>query len=77
MLHAIGVTVSFPAINEDESLKVTQLFNPSRDCVTVPGMCVCSKAIQIIPWYLSAHYIAIADKLRAYLKKFKQVNTIW
>ena len=42
VLHASSVTVSFPAINADEafeSLEVTQLFNPSRDGVTVPGTC--------------------------------------
>ena len=69
VLHASSVTVSFPTINADEafeSLEVTQLFNPSRDGVTVPGTCARSKAIQIIPWYLSAHYIAIAGRLRAY-----------
>ena len=69
VLHISSVTVSFPAINPDEafkSLEVTQLFNLSRDGVTVPGTYARSKAIQIIPWYLSAHYIAIAGKLRAY-----------
>ena len=61
--------MSFPAINADEafkSLEVTQLFNSSRDGVTVPGMCARSKATQIIPWYLSARYISIAGRLRAY-----------
>ena len=51
VLHASSVTVSFPAINADEtfeSLEVTQLFNSSRDGVTVPGTCARSKAIQII-----------------------------
>ena len=69
MLHASSVIVSFPVINADEafeSLEVMQLFNSSRDGVTVPGMCARSKAIQIIPWYLSACYIAIAGRLRAY-----------
>ena len=69
VLHASSVTVSFPAINADEafeSLEVTQLFNLSRDGVTVPGTCAHSKAIQIISWYLSARYIAIAGRLRAY-----------
>ena len=50
VLHASSVTVSFPAINADgafESLEVTQLFNSSRDGVTVPGTCAHSKAIQI------------------------------
>ena len=68
VLHASSVTVSFPAINVDEafkSLEVTQLFNSSRDGVTL-GTCARSKAIQIIPWYLSARYIAIAGRLRAY-----------
>ena len=69
VLHASSVTVSFPAINADEafeSLEVTQLFNSSRDGVTVPGTCARSKAIQIIPWYLSARYIAMAGRLCAY-----------
>ena len=68
VLHASSVIVSFPAINADEafkSLEVTQLFYSSRDGVTVPGTCARSKAIQIIPWYLSACYIAIAGRLRA------------
>ena len=69
MLHASSVIVSFPAINADKafkSLEVTQLFNSSRDGVTVPGTCARSKAMQIIPWYLSARYIAIAGRLCAY-----------
>ena len=68
VLHASSVTVSFPAINPDEafeSLQVTQLFSSSRDGVTVPSTYARSKVIQIIPWYLSAHYIAIGT-LRAY-----------
>ena len=69
VLHASSVTVSFPAINADEafeSLEVMQLFNSFRGGVTVPGTCARSKAIQIIPWYLSTRYIAIAGRLRAY-----------
>ena len=69
MMHASSITVSFPAINPDEAFKfldVTQLFNSSRDGVTVPGMYTRTKAIKIIPWYLSARYIAIAGRLRAY-----------
>ena len=62
VLHASSVTVSFLAINADESLEVTQLFNSSRD----GGTCARSKAIQISPWYLSARYIAIAGRLHAY-----------
>ena len=61
--------MSFPAINADEafkSLEVMQLFSSSRDGVTVPGTCARSKAIQIIPWYLSARYIAMAGRLHAY-----------
>ena len=40
VLHTSTVTLSFPAINADEafeSLEVMQLFNSSRDGVTVPG----------------------------------------
>ena len=44
---------------------MTQLFNSSRDGVTVPGTYARSKAIHII-LYLSARYIAIAGRLRAY-----------
>ena len=69
VLHASSITVSFPAINPDEvfeSLEVMQLFNSSRDGVAVPGTYAHSKVIQIILWYLSAHYIAIAGRLHAY-----------
>ena len=45
---------------------MTKLYKSSRDGVTVPGTCARSKAIEYIPWYLSAHYIAIAGRLRAY-----------
>ena len=69
VLHASSITVSFPAINPDnafESLEVMQLFNSSRDGITIPGTYARSKAIQIIPWYLSTGYIAIAGRLHAY-----------
>ena len=67
VLHASSVTVSFPAINADEA------FESSRDGVTVPGTCARSKAIQIIPWYLSARYIAIAGRLHAYRTSSKLI----